>query len=94
MTNRTRPPFHPRTHHARRRRKTLGLREAIAMAVGGMIGGGIFSVLGVTIDLAGHLAWATFAIGGLIAMLTARSYAGLAIRSGSAGGPSITKGSA
>lgn len=57
------------------------------MAVGGMIGGGIFSVLGVTIDLAGHLAWATFAIGGLIAMLTARSYAGLAIRSGSAGGP-------
>ena len=57
------------------------------MAVGGMIGGGIFSVLGVTIDLAGHLAWLTFAIGGLIAMLTARSYAGLAIRSGRAGGP-------
>ncbi len=57
------------------------------MAVGGMIGGGIFSVLGVTIDLAGHLAWLTFAIGGVIAMLTARSYAGLAIRSGRAGGP-------
>ncbi len=50
-------PFHPRTHHARKRKQTLGLREAIAMAVGGMIGGGIFSVLGVTVDLAGHLAF-------------------------------------
>jgi L-asparagine transporter-like permease len=33
----------------------LRLREASAMAIGGMIGGGIFSVLGVTIDLAGTL---------------------------------------
>ncbi len=57
------------------------------MAVGGMIGGGIFSVLGVTVDLAGHLAWVAFAIGGVIAMLTARSYAGLAVVSGRAGGP-------
>ena len=80
-------PFHPRTHRVRQGGEKLGLREAIAMAVGGMIGGGIFSVLGVTIDLAGHLAWLTFAIGGVIAMLTARSYAGLAIRSGRAGGP-------
>lgn len=38
----------------------LGLREASAMAIGGMIGGGIFSVLGVTIDLAGNLAFAPF----------------------------------
>lgn len=57
------------------------------MAVGGMIGGGIFSVLGVTVDLAGHLAWLPFVLGGAIAMLTARSYAGLAMRSGRSGGP-------
>ncbi len=87
MAQPRRAPFHPRTHRARQAGEKLGLREAIAMAVGGMIGGGIFSVLGVTVDLAGHLAWVTFAIGGVIAMLTARSYAGLAIRSGRAGGP-------
>ena len=57
------------------------------MAIGGMIGGGIFSVLGVTIDLAGHLAFAAFLLGGLIAGLTAHAYAGLALRAGRAGGP-------
>lgn len=57
------------------------------MAIGGMIGGGIFSVLGVTIDLAGHLAFAAFLLGGAIALLTARAYARLALRSGRSGGP-------
>ncbi len=57
------------------------------MAIGGMIGGGIFSVLGVTIDLAGHLAFAAFLLGGAIAALTAHAYARLALRSGRAGGP-------
>jgi amino acid transporter len=57
------------------------------MAIGGMIGGGIFSVLGLTIDLAGHLAFAAFLIGGAIAALTAHAYARLALRSGRSGGP-------
>jgi len=57
------------------------------MAIGGMIGGGIFSVLGVTIDLAGHLAFAAFLVGAVIAALTARAYARLAIHSGRSGGP-------
>lgn len=82
-----RPPYHPRTHRRRRRGERLGLREACAMAVGGMIGGGIFSVLGVTVDLAGHLAFAAFLLGGAVAMLTARAYARLARRSGRSGGP-------
>jgi len=87
-TPRRRPAYHPRSH-ARRRRGAglLGLREASAMAIGGMIGGGIFSVLGVTIDLAGHLAFATFLIGGAIAALTAHAYSRLALHSGRAGGP-------
>ena len=82
------PPYHPRSH-ARRRRgaELLGLREASAMAIGGMIGGGIFSVLGVTIDLAGHLAFAAFLLGAAIAALTAHAYARLALHSGRAGGP-------
>ena len=57
------------------------------MAIGGMIGGGIFSVLGVTIDLAGHLAFAAFLVGAVIAGLTARAYARLAVHSGRSGGP-------
>jgi amino acid transporter len=82
------PPYHPRSHARRRRRGgLLGLREASAMAIGGMIGGGIFSVLGVTIDLAGHLAFAAFLLGGMIAGLTAHAYARLALHAGRAGGP-------
>jgi hypothetical protein len=57
------------------------------MAVGGMIGGGIFSVLGVAITLAGHLAFGCFVIGGVLAGLTAHSYAGLTARVGRSGGP-------
>lgn len=49
------------------------------MAVGGMVGGGIFSVLGVVIDTAAQWAWLSFAIGGLIALIAAYSYSKLAI---------------
>jgi amino acid transporter len=88
MAETRKPPYHPRTHARRNRGEgLLGLREASAMAIGGMIGGGIFSVLGVTIDLAGHLAFAAFVLGGLIAGLTAHAYARLALHSGRAGGP-------
>ncbi len=57
------------------------------MAVGGMIGGGIFSVLGLTIALAGHLAFASFLLGAIVALLTAHAYARLAGRSRRSGGP-------
>ena len=80
-------PYHPRTAHRRHRDERLGLWDATAMAVGGMIGGGIFSVLGVAITLAGHLAAGCFVLGGVLAGLTAHSYAGLTARVGRAGGP-------
>jgi amino acid transporter len=57
------------------------------MGVGGMIGGGIFSVLGVAISLAGNLAFGCFVLGGLLAAGTAWSYAGVAARTGDSGGP-------
>jgi amino acid transporter len=57
------------------------------MAVGGMIGGGIFSVLGVAIALAGHLAFVCFALGAVLAAVTARSWAGVTARAGRSGGP-------
>ncbi|HHO67847.1 MAG TPA: amino acid permease, partial [Gammaproteobacteria bacterium] len=61
----------------------LDLREVVAMGVGAMVGGGIFSVLGLAIAQAGHAAPIAFALGGVIALLTGFSYArlGLAFRS-------------
>ena len=61
----------------------LGLKELIAMGVGGMVGGGIFSVLGLSVELSGHAAPVAFLMGGIIALLTGLSYAklGLAYRS-------------
>lgn len=63
--------------------ETLGLKELVAMGVGGMVGGGIFSVLGLAVVQAGHAAPIAFAIGGVIALITGLSYAklGLAFRS-------------
>lgn len=55
----------------------LGFNAAWSMAVGGMIGGGIFATLGVVIAVAGKLAWLSFVIGGLIALATGYSYARL-----------------
>ena len=49
-----------------------------SMAVGGMVGGGIFSVLGVVASVAGPLAWMSFVVAGTIALATADSYARLA----------------
>ncbi len=61
----------------------LDLKQVIAMGVGGMVGGGIFSVLGLAISQAGHAAPIAFALGGVIALLTGWSYSrlGLAFRS-------------
>jgi len=57
----------------------LGLRELIAMGVGGMIGGGIFSVLGLAVGISGHAAPIAFAIGSLIALAAGYSYVRLAL---------------
>lgn len=57
-----------------------------SMAVGGMVGGGIFSVLGVIIGSAGQWAWLSFLIAGLIALISAHSYSQLAIKYSEGGG--------
>lgn len=64
----------------------LSLKEIIAMGVGGMVGGGIFSVLGLAIAQAGHAAPIAFTIGGIIALLTGLSYARLGVTFRSDGG--------
>ena len=64
----------------------LDLKQMIAMGVGGMVGGGIFSVLGLAIAQAGHAAPIAFALGGVIALLTGYSYARLGLTFRSDGG--------
>ncbi len=64
----------------------LDLKELIAMGVGGMVGGGIFSVLGLSVGLAGHAAPVAFLIGGIIAILTGYSYSKLGLQFRSDGG--------
>lgn len=59
--------------------RELGLLELIAMGVGGMIGGGIFSVLGLAVGITGHAAPLAFAIGSLIALAAGYSYIRLAL---------------
>ncbi|HQU61191.1 MAG TPA: APC family permease, partial [Saprospiraceae bacterium] len=57
-----------------------------SMAVGGMVGGGIFSVLGVIVNTAGQWAWLSFIIAGLIALISAHSYSQLSIKYHESGG--------
>jgi amino acid transporter len=63
----------------RRRNKSLGLIELIAIAVGGMVGGGIFSILGISASMIGFLTPVAIIIGGIIALLAAYSYAKLGV---------------
>jgi amino acid transporter len=64
----------------------MGFNATWSMAVGGMVGGGIFSVLGVVVMLAGKWAWLSFTFAGLIALATAYSYSQLADKFGEGGG--------
>jgi len=52
----------------------LGLSELIAMGVGGMIGGGIFSVMGLAAGITGHATPIAFALGGVLALMGGYSY--------------------
>ncbi len=67
-------------------KKDMGFIEAFSIGVGGMVGGGIFAVLGLTIALSGGGAPIAFAIAGLIALVTVYSYVKLSLRYPSEGG--------
>jgi amino acid transporter len=66
--------------------RSIGLFGATAIGIGGMVGGGIFAVLGLASELAGGATPVAFAIAGLVAALTAVSYSRLSVRFQSAGG--------
>lgn len=67
-------------------RASIGLFAAMAIGIGGMVGAGIFSILGVVAEASGSAMWLSFAIGGLVVLPSTYSYAKLGARYPSAGG--------
>lgn len=64
----------------------IGLAAAVSIGIGGMVGAGIFSILGVVAATAGNALWLAFAVGGVVALLSTYSYAKLGATFPSAGG--------
>jgi amino acid transporter len=64
---------------SRVRNKELGLLELIAIALGGMVGGGIFSILGVSVEIIGTFTPLAIILGGVLASFAAYSYVKLAL---------------
>ncbi|MDD5339053.1 MAG: APC family permease [Dehalococcoidales bacterium] len=58
-------------------KKSMGYWSIVAIGIGGMVGGGIFAVLGLAVQMAGGGTPVAFLISGLVALLTAYSYAKL-----------------
>jgi len=54
--------------------KKIGLKEAISIGIGGMVGGGIFAVLGLAVSLAKGGTPVAFLCAGILALITSYSY--------------------
>ncbi|WP_276245446.1 MULTISPECIES: APC family permease [unclassified Haladaptatus] len=52
----------------------LSLKEAVAMALGGMIGGGIYSAFGIVVAISGDASWLAWLVAGIVAMCAGYSY--------------------
>lgn len=64
----------------------IGYREAVSIGIGGMVGGGIFAVLGLSVELTHGGAPAAFLLAGIVALVTSYSYARLSVTFPSQGG--------
>ncbi|PCJ41377.1 MAG: amino acid transporter [Alphaproteobacteria bacterium] len=71
------------------RAKTIGLFGAISIGIGGMVGGGIFAVLGEAVSLAHGATAVAFLFAGIVALLTSYSYAKLSVTYQNSGGTVI-----
>jgi len=70
---------HPNDSIHRKRNKALGIPELIAIALGGMVGGGIFTILGISVSMIGVLTPIAIIMGGVLAALAAYSYIKLGV---------------
>lgn len=64
----------------------MGYWSVVSIGIGGMVGGGIFAVLGLSVQLAEGGAPIAFAIAGVVALITAYSYARLSVAFPTKGG--------
>ena len=80
------PPAKPSNISSAASAGHIGLVAAVSIGIGGMVGAGIFSILGVVAHAAGNAMWLAFAIGGVVALLSTYSYAKLGATFPSAGG--------
>ncbi|HBE93251.1 MAG TPA: amino acid permease [Gammaproteobacteria bacterium] len=69
---------HDKSIH-RKRNKVLGVPELIAIALGGMVGGGIFTILGISVSMIGVFTPVAIILGGIIASFAAYSYIKLGV---------------
>ena len=70
-------------------KRALGLRALVVYGVGGMLGGGIYALVGEVAAKAGSLAWLSFLLAMVVATPTAFSYAALATRFPRSGGEAV-----
>jgi len=68
-------------------KKAITLWSAVSIGIGGMVGGGIYSLLGAASGIAGNAVYISFVIAGLVALFSTYSYAKLGAKFPSAGGP-------
>jgi amino acid transporter len=69
-----------------KRPRHIGFWSVVSIGIGGMVGGGIFAVLGLAVQLSKGGAPLAFFVGGVVALLTAYSYSKLSVTFQSQGG--------
>jgi amino acid transporter len=66
--------------------RSIGFFSVVAIGIGGMVGGGIFAVLGLAVELSRGGTPLAFAFAGIVALITSYSYAKLSVTYPSQGG--------
>ena len=66
--------------------RTVGLTGAVSIGIGGMVGGGIFAVLGEAVSIAHGATAIAFFIAGMVALLTSYAYGKLSVKYQNRGG--------
>ncbi|MEK6542944.1 MAG: amino acid permease, partial [Elusimicrobiota bacterium] len=73
-------------HHATGLARRLGLGALIFYGIGDILGAGIYALVGKVAAIAGPSAWISFAISGMLALVTGLTYAELSSRVPKSGG--------
>lgn len=67
-------------------KRTLGLWDVLMFGVGGIVGAGIYAIIGQAAGLSGNMLWMSFIIAAVVALLTGLSYAEFVSRFPDSGG--------